>query len=137
MIKKIWANRFFRFLAVGLLNTIFGYSIFALLIFFGLNYVLAVTFGTVIGVLFNFKTVGAIVFKCHNNNLIIKFFAVYGIVYLFNLIGLWIFNSYYINNYIAGAILVLPAAAIGFLLNRMFVFKQTGEEIGIGLICEH
>ena len=124
MIKMLWKNSFFRFLAVGLLNTIFGYSFFAIFIFLNFNYALALALGTIIGILFNFKTVGIIVFKSHNNGLIIKFFAVYCIVYLFNLVGLRIFNVYHIKNYVAGAILILPAAVIGFLLNRMFVFKQ-------------
>ncbi len=128
MVKKIWSIKFFRFLAVGLLNAVFGYSVFALFIFLSLNYALAITLATIIGILFNFKTVGVIVFKSHNNNLILKFFLVYIVVYLFNLIGLWIFNGYHVNNYVAGAILILPAAIIGFLLNQKFVFKSTDLE---------
>jgi putative flippase GtrA len=124
MIKKFWQNRFFRFLVVGGINTVFGYSIFALLIFIGLNYILAITLGTIIGIIFNFKTVGSIVFKSHNNSLIIRFFAVYGVTYLFNLVGLSIFNHYHVSNYIAGAILILPAAVIAFLLNKKFVFDK-------------
>jgi putative flippase GtrA len=124
MIKKFWQNRFFRFLVVGGINTVFGYSIFALLIFIGLNYILAITLGTIIGIIFNFKTVGSIVFKSHNNSLIIRFFAVYGVTYLFNLFGLSIFNHYHVSNYISGAILILPAAVIAFLLNKKFVFNK-------------
>lgn len=121
---RIWGNRFIRFLFVGGLNTLFGYSVFALFIYLGLNYVIALTLGTIIAILFNFKTVGAIVFESHDNKLIFRFFAVYGVVYLFNLIGLRIFNSFHISNYIAGAVLLFPAAVIGFLLNRRFVFRK-------------
>ncbi len=94
-----------------------------LFIYFGLNYVLAITLSTIAGIIFNFKTVGVIVFESHDNKLITKFFGVYGVVYLFNLIGLRVFNDMNVSNYIAGAILILPAAVIGFLLNRKFVFK--------------
>ncbi|MEI8327614.1 MAG: GtrA family protein [Candidatus Taylorbacteria bacterium] len=123
MLNQLWSNRFVRFIVIGVINTVFGYAIFATFLFLGFSYILAITFGTIIAILFNFKTIGVVVFKSHNNDLIIKFFAVYGITYLFNLVGLSIFNHYHISNYVAGAILVLPAAIIGFLLNRRFVFK--------------
>ncbi|MBI2448547.1 GtrA family protein [Candidatus Microgenomates bacterium] len=129
MIQKLWANRFLRFLVVGFFNTVFGYSIFALFIFVGYNYIVAAMLGTIGGILFNFKSVGVIVFKSHNNALIFRFFAVYGVVYLFNLTGIKIFADYGIGSYIAGAILVLPAAAIGYLLNKKFVFNRTPIDI--------
>ena len=122
---KFWANKFFRFLVIGGLNTVFGYTMFAIFIFLGLNYVIAITLATILGVFFNFKTIGAIVFESHDNKLILKFFGVYGTVYLFNLLGLKLLNNYPISNYVAGAILLLPAAIIGFVLNRKFVFNKS------------
>ena len=124
MLNQLWSNRFVRFIVIGVINTVFGYTIFATFLFLGFNYISAITFGTIIAILFNFKTIGRFVFNSQNHHtLIIRFFAVYGITYLFNLLGLSIFNHYHISNYIAGAILVLPAAIISFLLNRRFVFK--------------
>jgi putative flippase GtrA len=110
---------------VGVINTAFGYAVFALFIYLGLNYVWAISLATIAGILFNFKTIGAIVFESHDNKLIIKFLGVYGVVYLFNLVGLKIFNNYQVSNYLAGAILVFPAAVIGYLLNRQFVFNKS------------
>jgi len=117
-------KRFIRFLFVGGLNTLFGYGVFALLIFLGLHYVLAVTLGTIIGILFNFKTTGLIVFKSNDNNLIYKFFGVYVVVYVINLVGLRIFNQLNVSNYIAGAVMLLPVAVISFLLMKTFVFND-------------
>jgi putative flippase GtrA len=123
LINKI-DKRFIRFLFVGGLNTLFGYGVFALLIFLGLHYVLAVTLGTIIGILFNFKTTGLIVFKSNDNNLIYKFFGVYVVVYVINLVGLRIFNQLNVSNYIAGAVMLLPVAVISFLLMKTFVFND-------------
>ena len=70
---------FVKFIFVGVLNTAFGYLAYALLLFLGLHYTLAVVLSTIAGVLFNFKTTGTIVFKNNNNKLIFKFVAVYAI----------------------------------------------------------
>lgn len=111
------------FLAVGVLNTLFGYTIFALLIFLGLHYTMAVFIGTIIGVLFNFKTTGKIVFSSSDNSLVWKFFSVYGVVYLLNIIGLYLCEKMSIDIYVAGAILIIPMALVSFWLNKRFVFR--------------
>jgi len=116
-------SRLFKFLLVGGLNTLFGYSLFAVLIYAGLHYTVAVFIGTIIGVVFNFKTTGKLVFKSHDNSLILKFFGVYGVIYLLNIIGLYLLEKISIDIYIAGMILILPMALVSFGLNKRFVFK--------------
>ncbi|MFC1566314.1 GtrA family protein [bacterium] len=128
MIKKMFRIRFIRFLFVGGLNTLFGYSLFSLCIFLGLHYAIAVLIATTIGVLFNFKTIGKIVFKNHNNQLIFKFFVVYSVVYVVNVLGLKIFNIFDISNYIGGAILIMPIAILSYFLNKNFVFEKNNNE---------
>lgn len=116
-------NRFIKFLAVGVLNTIFGYSSFALILAIGVHYSLANLMATVLGVLFNFKTTGRLVFNNSNNRLIFKFFGVYAIIYLLGTGALYLANMYHANLYITGALLTLPMAVISFSLNKFFVFK--------------
>ena len=60
--NRFWKVRFFRFLLIGAVNTIFGYGVYALLIFLRCDYKIAALAGTVLGVLFNFLTTGRIVF---------------------------------------------------------------------------
>lgn len=108
---------------MGGLNTLFGYGLFAFFIFLHFNYLVAITFGTIIAIIFNFKTTGLIVFKSNDNKLIFKFFGVYLIVYILNVIGLRIFNQFNVSNYIAGAVLLFPMAIVSFLLMRRLVFK--------------
>jgi putative flippase GtrA len=124
-LKKCLKNDIVRFFLVSGLNTAFGYGLFALLIYLGLHYTLAVLISTVTGILFNFKTIGILVFKNYNNLLIFKFFGVYGITYLFNISCLAVFKYFEINIYLAGAVLLIPVGLLAFLLNKNFVFKST------------
>ncbi len=114
---------FVKFVLVGILNTAFGYLVFALLLFFGLHYTLAVILSTIAGVLFNFKTTGTLVFKNHNNKLIFKFVAVYAITAVLGIIILRAAELAHINLYFAGLVSTGICAIISFLLNKNWVFK--------------
>ncbi len=117
-------SRFAKYILVGIVNTIFGYSLFALFIYLGLHYSLAVLFSTVIGIIFNFKTIGTMVFKSSNNALIYKFFMVYAITYVLNVIGLKILINFDINTYLAGMLMLVPTTIVSFLLNSKVVFRE-------------
>jgi len=123
VLKRAWDNRFLRFLAVGGLNTLFGYSLFAALIFAGFHYSLAVFVSTLLGVLFNFKTTGSIVFKSSDNMLVFKFVAGYGVIYLLNVGLLKVLSLLGFNMYAAGALLLLPMALVSYVINSRLVFR--------------
>lgn len=114
-----------RFAAVGLLNTAFGYCIYAVMLWIGLNYAAAAAVGTVLGVLFNFKTTGSLVFCSNDNRLILRFVGVYVLVYITNVAGLASLTSMGLSAYIAGLIMLAPAAILAFLLNKKWVFKAS------------
>lgn len=113
-----------RFIAVGVVNTLFGYGIYVLLIYLGLNYMIAVLFATVAGVLFNFKTIGRYVFKSTDSSLLLKFIIVYTIIYGINTGLIWLFSLWNIDYYTAGFLAIVPCAAISFILNKLFVFQE-------------
>ena len=114
-----------KFLLVGIMNTAFGYGLFALFIYLGLYYPLAVLFSTILGVLFNFKTIGKLVFGSSDNGLIFRFILVYIITYFLNIFFLWLFKWLGFDNmYINGFLLLIPLAAVSFLLNKFFVFRR-------------
>jgi len=54
---------FARFVATGLLNTLFGYGLYAVLVFAGMGYVMALLLATVIGLTFNFFSFGRLAFR--------------------------------------------------------------------------
>lgn len=121
---SLYKSKFCRYVAVGLLNTVFGYGIFALLIYLGLRYPFALFLATVLGILFNFKSIGSLVFASHNNQLIYRFCIVYLIIYALNLIGLKSLSLIGVNVYVSGAILLPAMAVIGFIINKRFVFNN-------------
>jgi putative flippase GtrA len=117
------------FFVIGGVNTVFGYSLYAALIYIHLHYALASLLSTVGGVLFNFKTTGVIVFENHDNRLLFRFIAVYIFNYLW---GIGILRAFYIHNvnmYLAGAILILPGALIAYVLQKKFVFGGDKGEV--------
>ena len=125
-LAKLISNKFIRFIVVGIVNTIFGYSVFSILIYLNLHYSLASLLATILGVLFNFKTISSLVFKTHNNSIIFKFIAVYCFTYLITIGGLKIFTIYSVNIYFAGFILLIICTPISFVLNNQFVFQKKG-----------
>ncbi len=124
----LFQQRFIKFLLVGGINTIFGYTIYGLGLFIGLQYALAVLIATVLGVLFNFKTIGKYVFANNDRKLFVKFIVVYGITYLLNILILWLCQKYNFNLYLVQAILAIPLAGFSYSLNRYFVFGEKKHE---------
>jgi putative flippase GtrA len=122
-IRELLQKQFVKFLLIGALNTLFGYSLFVFLIYIGLHYMIAAFIGTILCILFNFKTTGKLVFDSHDNRLLWKFFGVYVLMYLLNIIGLYFLDILIKNIYISGAVLILPMALVGFVLNKRFVFR--------------
>lgn len=148
-IDLLWRieNKFIRFIFVGVLNTAFGYFLFLLFIWLGLHYSLSLLFSQILGVLFNYKTTGYIVFETKTNKLILHFFLVYGFIYLVNVGELFLLKHSGIYSYILSqeylsfvhnlpidksklsdaigqAIVIIPNAFLGFLLNKLFVFDR-------------
>ena len=121
-----FSEQFVLFLVMGGINTVFYYALYSLLIYAGLHYAVAVGIATVCGVLFNFQTFGRVVFKDFQRRLLGRFIGVYGIVYAANVAGLKMLETVGLENkYIAGAVLVLPVALLGYVLNKRFVFNRS------------
>lgn len=115
-------RQFYLFLMIGVVNTLFGYGVFSLLIFCGLHYIWAAFFGTCLGILFNFKTIGGIVFRNHNYKLFFKFLCVYLVLYFVSIGQIKLFLLVVNNVYIAGACSTVICALISYLLNKHLVF---------------
>lgn len=116
-----------NFIMVSGLNTLVGYSFYAVFIFMGMTYPLALFFATVVGVLFNFKTMGRLVFNNTNNNLFFKFALVYCFMYLFQIVIIGLMESQSANPYYAGLVTMILAAIITFVLNKLIVFRKNYE----------
>lgn len=117
-------TRFIKFIVVGVLNTLFGYSCYWIFLKIGVHYSLAVLFSTLLGVVFNFKTVGRFVFESESSNLIYRFISVYTILYFLNVGSIGLICSLGFSNEIAGALMLIPMAILGFYLNKKMVFES-------------
>lgn len=112
-----------RFAAVGVLNTVFGYLVYAVMLWVGLNYAVAAAVSTALGVMFNFKSTGRLVFASRDDSLFARFIGAYVLVYVANLLALTLLTRVGISAYAAGLITLLPVALIAFSLNKKFVFR--------------
>jgi len=118
----IW--QFIVFLIVGGINTIFGYSIFALLIFLKLHYVIAVVISTILGVIFNFFTMRSFVFTADKSNTFIRFIILNIFLCITN-IGIIKIMYFFCNNlYFNGAISIALLSIFSFMINKYYVFRK-------------
>ena len=124
LIQKYITAEFIRFVLVAMLNTLFGYGVYTLLVYFGMHFSLATLISTILGVLFNFKTYGILVFKNSSNKLIFRFVLVYCVVYLCNIGGIALLKTLGMSSYLAGAVMLVPVGLLGFILNKIFVYSQ-------------
>jgi putative flippase GtrA len=127
MIKLLLSKidkKFQKFLIVGVINTIFSYSLYAFFLSLGIHYGVAVLLSTILGVLFNFKTIGKFVFNNGSNRLIFKFIAPYVVIYFLNIGSLRVFDFFDFNMYFAGFIVTIYLSLVSFYLNKKFVFNQ-------------
>lgn len=120
MIKK----QLFKFIVVGIVNTIFYYLLYALFIYLGLAYYVSVVFATIIGIVFSYSTFSKMVFNSNKNvKSFLKFIFVYSINIALNIFLIKLYTYFDNNLYIAGLFATIIVAIVSFILNKFFVFK--------------
>jgi putative flippase GtrA len=109
--------RFARFLVVGVLNTAFSYSIYALGVFLGLPYQVANLASLVAGIFFSFGTQKAWVFTGARDASFWRFTGIWAVLYLLNIGLIRIGIDFGLNEYFAGA------AALPFIVVASYVLQ--------------
>jgi putative flippase GtrA len=115
-------RRFAAFLVVGLLNTVVGYLLFALLSLAGLAPTKAVIGATILGALFNFQSIGRLVFGQGGRRLLPRFLAVYAGQCALNILALRALATIGLPPLVAEALVLPPLAVLTYLAMRQFVF---------------
>ena len=110
-----------RFGLVGLVNTVFGYAAFAVLVLLGAGPEFALIGATVAGVVFNFQTSRRLVFRSTGRS--VRFLAVYVVVLALNWLALRLLLRAGLPELQGQALLALPLAAVSFAGQRWFVFS--------------
>lgn len=121
LLKKI------KFGLTGLLNTVFGYTVYAGLVYSDVSVEISLFLSTVCGVLFNFFTFSKVVFNARFTLISsIKYILVYMILYGINLLLIdAIIAISKLNPYVAQFAALLLIVPISWLLLNYFVFKPT------------
>ena len=125
-ISMLSNHRIFRFLSVGVLNTVFGYATYAVLLFVDVPYLAALFIATVAGVIFNYFTFGRLVFYGHDGRVVFgKFVITYIIVYIINAVLLDILNRKFLFSPYLGQFFCIPLSVLlSWLLMSRWVYKN-------------
>jgi putative flippase GtrA len=122
-------RRFLRFLVVGFVNTVFGYSLFALIYFATGRHNIAIVIATTLGVLFNFFTTGRIVFGNRNAWAIVPFVLSYVLALGLNIWLLDILVRLGISALVAQALCLPAVVATSYLVNARIVFRNRDDAL--------
>ncbi|QIG79784.1 GtrA family protein [Stakelama tenebrarum] len=116
-------KRISRYYQAGLANTVFGFSLYALLVWAGLNLFVAQIVTHIAGATFNYWTLSRYAFVGHSANKR-NFVLSYGLNYLLNAGVLWVLHQAIASPYWAGLATILLVSALNYLVLRRFVFLR-------------
>jgi putative flippase GtrA len=115
-----------KFLSAGIINTVFGYSVYALLLFIKTPYLIALLVATIAGVVFNYFNFGRMVFHGVGGWFVFgKFVIGYALIYGANAILLGILTrDLHINAYIGQVICIPLNVLLSWFLMTYWVYKN-------------
>jgi putative flippase GtrA len=115
-----------RFYQAAAINTAFGFGIYALMIWFGVNLYVAQIIAQILGVTFNYFTYSRHVFR---DRVAVKssFILAYTSNYLVNLALLALFDRVFHSDYIAGLSATICASLVNYFALRSLVFRKRSE----------
>jgi putative flippase GtrA len=119
-------EQFLRFLVVGAVNTLFGYTMFALIYLATGMHNVAVVGATALGIVFNFFTTGRIVFGNRSWRAFLPFVAAYGVALGLNLVALNLLLLAGVPPLLGQAISLPIVVVSAYLLNAHLVFSDRG-----------
>ncbi len=116
--KRLW-----RYYQAGLVNTIFGYGLFALLVWLGLNIYLAQIFSHVLGASFNYLTYSRYAFATHEASKV-RFALSYVGNYFLGLTGLAMIARFVASPYFAGFLATMFVSLVNYFVLKRLVFAK-------------
>ena len=115
------ARRLWRYYQAGIVNTAFGYGLFALFVALGLNMYVAQIASHLLGMAFNYFTYSRHAF--HDSDVSkSRFIASYAVNYLLGLGALWAVSQAVASPYLAGLIVVAIVSLINYFILKHWVF---------------
>lgn len=127
---NLLSHQIIRFILVGGLNTAFSYSVYAGLMYIGLNYIIANFCALVLGILFSFRTQGALVFNNLDGRLIFRFAGSWALLFVLNIGLIYILMRAGLNAYAAGAVALVPITVTSYFVQKVMVFRvKTSSDV--------
>jgi putative flippase GtrA len=120
-------RRMLMFLAVGVVNTVVGYGLFAAFFLTTQSHRVAAVGAYVVGIIFNFFSTGRLVFKSRTVSALLPFVAGYLVILGANLALLEVLVGLGLNALIAQAVSLPPLVAASYLINSRIVFRSRCE----------
>lgn len=115
-IERLW-----RYYQAGIVNTAFGYGLYALFVAVGLNMYVAQIIAHLLGMAFNYFTYSRHAF--HDSEVSKgRFILSYAVNYLLGLAALWAASQLIASPYLAGFVAVVVVSLINYLVLRHWVF---------------
>ena len=120
-IERLW-----RYYQAGIVNTAFGYGLYALFVALGLNMYLAQVIAHLLGMTFNYFTYSRHAF--HDSDVSKgRFILSYAVNYLLGLAALWAASQVIASPYLAGFVAVVVVSLINYLVLKNWVFTVRGK----------
>lgn len=113
-----------RYYQAAIVNTIFGISMYSLLVWLGINLFVAQAISHVMGVAFNYFSYSRHVFT-EASPAKLRFIASYAANYFVNLTILAALSHFISSPYIAGIIVVLIVSILNYFMLKHLVFRIT------------
>lgn len=118
--------QFVAFVAVGLLNTLFGYGIFLAGLWWGFSPDIALAIATIAGAIFNYLTTGRMVFRESSVYRLPHFLTIYVVVYLLNRVALELLVTQSYTPWLAQAMILPIVVVISYFAMKFWVFGAPG-----------
>ena len=116
-------RRLWRYYQVGIVNTLFGYGMYALLVTLGLNIFVAQIMAHILAVTFNYFSYSRRVFQDASASKL-RFVLSYTVNYFVGLASLAVAAMMFASPYIAGLAALIVASTVNFFVLRWFVFNR-------------
>lgn len=123
ILQDLLKNQAIRFILIGIINTLFGYSLFSLFIFLHFSSTMAIFLATLLSIVLNFNTLGHFVFNNTDKKLLIKFISSYLFLMLFNMTLEKTLHFIISSNYLSGLLSIIITAGLSYTINKNLVFK--------------
>lgn len=116
-----------RFGFSGVLNSMFGYALFLLLLKCGMSAGGALIVVPLAGTVFNFQTSQRLVFRSGERGSLLRFALVYLVLLGINYAGFMALHRLGLADWAAQGLLVVPVALLSFVIQRSLVFRPTQD----------